>query len=83
MAIEFRWNAWNREHATSHGVSTEEAEMVVRNPARGYPMAKGDEKFVVQGRGRGGRFVQVVYVLDEDDCTRYVIHAMPLSRSGR
>lgn len=84
MPTEFRWNAWNRGHATKHGVSVEEAEEVARNPGRGYPMAHGDGKFLVVGRGRGGRFVQVVYVLDDDRRrTRYVIHAMPLGRRRR
>lgn len=82
MAIEFRWNEWNREHATKHGVSQREAEAVVRHPARRYPRKRGKRRFLVQGRGDGGRPVQVVYVLDPDG-TRYIIHAMPLSRSGR
>jgi hypothetical protein len=80
--MKFRWNAWNVDHATRHGVSPAEAESVVRDARKPYPRKIGDNKRLVQGRGQGGRFVQVVYILDPDGA-RYVIHAMPLSRSGR
>ena len=80
--MEFRWNEWNLEHATKHGVTPAEAEAVVRSQPRGYPRATGGGKFMVQGAGTGGRYVQVLYVLD-DDGTRYVIHAMPLARRRR
>ena len=84
MADEFRWNEWNLEHATKHGVSPAEAEQVVNNPGRGWPRKGGDQKLMVQGRGVGDRFVQVVYVVDPDGCY-YIVHAMPLSgrRRGR
>ena len=77
--MEFRWNAWNLDHATKHGISPEEAESVVRRGARGYPRQVGNDKLLVEGRGTGDRFVRVVFSLD-DDGTIYVIHAMPLSR---
>jgi hypothetical protein len=41
-----------------------------------------DEKRLVIGRGQGGRFVKVIYVLDRDG-TAYVIHAMPLTTRRR
>jgi hypothetical protein len=31
---EFRWNDWNRDHATQHGVSEQEAELIVRHGPR-------------------------------------------------
>jgi hypothetical protein len=65
--MEFRWNVWNLDHATKHGVSSEEAERVVRNARKPYPAKIGDDKRLVQGRGKGGRFVQVVYVVDPDE----------------
>ena len=82
MYIEFRWNDWNEEHATRHGVSRAEAEFVVRTARRPYPRKHGEGKWLVEGRGEGGRFVRVVYILSPADVA-YVIHAMPLSRSGR
>jgi uncharacterized DUF497 family protein len=80
--MEFRWNAWNRDHATKHGVSPEEAEHVVRFAKRPYPRQVGHNKWVVEGRGASDRFVRVVYVTDADD-TAYVIHAMPLGGRSR
>ena len=73
--MNFRWNTWNIEHLAQHGVSPEEAEQVVRG-AR--PLYRGDGKYLVQGRGSGGRWLQVIYVLD-DDGTIFVIHSRPLT----
>jgi len=79
---EFRWNEWNLEHATRHGISAEEAESIVNSTRAPFPEQIGDEKLLVMGRGKGGRFVQVIYVLDEDG-TVYVIHARPLTESQK
>ena len=73
--MEFRWNEWNREHATRHGVGIAEIERVVE---AGRPRQIGDDKLIVIGRGTGGRFIQAFFVLD-DDGTVYVIHARPLT----
>lgn len=76
---QFRWIEWNIEKVEKHGVMPTEAESVIRHAGRGWPEDVGDGKQMVQGRGQGGRFVQVVYALD-DDGTIFVIHAMPLAR---
>jgi hypothetical protein len=82
MMKAFRWNAWNLEHATVHGCSVPEIESAVRNAERGFPRKIGDAKWRVQGRGVGGRMIDIVYVLDLD-ATIYVIHAMPLTTRRR
>jgi uncharacterized protein len=76
--MDFRWNEWNEEHIGKHGISPEEAESVVRRARSPFPRIIEDDKRLVWGRGSGGRFLQVVFVLDEDD-TVYVIHARPLT----
>ncbi len=76
--MEFRWNEWNIDHIAMHGVSPDEAEAVVRNARRPYPRYHKDGKWLVWGRGSGGRLLQVIFVLDEDD-TKFVIHARPLT----
>jgi len=76
--VEFRWNDWNLDHATGHGVSPEECEYVVEHSAAPYPEKAGDEKWLVRGPAPSGRRIQVVYLIDDDD-TIYVIHARPLS----
>ena len=73
---EFRWNSWNLEHATRHGVSSDEAEYVVK---RGRPSYRGDGKWLVRGQTEFGTYAQVIYVLDDDGTTAYVIHARPLT----
>jgi len=73
----FRWNAWNLDHATRHGVAPEEAEGVVRRARPPYPQLQGDGKWLVVGRGLGGRWIQVAYVIEDDGQTTYVIHARP------
>ena len=72
--MEFRWNEWNLEHATQHGMSVDEIEALIEAARSPYPEDVGLGKFMVVGRGSGGRFIQVVYVVDEDE-TLYVIHA--------
>jgi uncharacterized DUF497 family protein len=76
--MQFRWIEWNRDHIAEHGVRPEEAEMVVRHARPPFPEEIGDEKLIVKGRGTGGRFLQVIYLLDPDD-TIFVIHARPLT----
>lgn len=76
--MEFRWNEWNIEHLARHSVSPDEAEMVVREASKPYPRKIEDDKWLVWGRGRGGRFLQVVFVLDDTESV-FVIHARPLT----
>jgi uncharacterized DUF497 family protein len=77
LAMDFRWNEWNLDHATSHGVSVEEIEALIENATSPYPQYRGDDKWLVQGRGLGGRFIQAIYLMD-DEGTIFVIHARPL-----
>ena len=76
--MDFRWDEWNLEHIAAHGVSAPEAESVVESAASRYPLHREDDKWLVWGRGRGGRLLQVVFVIDDDDSV-YVIHARPLT----
>lgn len=76
--MQFRWIDWNRDHIAEHGVEPKEAEMVVRNAKPPFPIKIEEDKWLVKGRGIGGRFLQVVYLLDADK-TVFVIHARPLS----
>ena len=76
--MEFRWDDSNIQHIAYHGVLPEEAERVILTARRPFPLARADDKWLVWGRGKGGRWLQVVYVLDEND-TVFVIHARPLT----
>jgi hypothetical protein len=79
---QFRWIDWNRDHATKHGCTVPEIEIVVRRAGRGFPRKADSQKWQVIGRGIGDRVIEVVYVLD-DDGTAFVIHAMPLTTRRR
>ena len=81
-AGDFRWNDWNREHATKHGCTIQEIEFVVRHAGRGFPRKIGDGKRLVVGRTPSGEFIRVIFVLDPDRTT-YVIHAMPVTARRR
>ena len=76
--MDFRWNDWNLEHATRHGVAPEEAEHVVTAARPPFPESGGDDKFRVWGQTSAGRFIQVVYVEDPEG-SMYIIHARPLT----
>ena len=76
--MDFRWDEWNAHHVAGHGVTLDEAEEVVRQARRPYPLHRADDKWLVWGRGSGGRPLQVVFVIDEDDSI-YIIHARPLT----
>lgn len=76
--MDFRWIEWNEDHIQRHGVSPEEAEVVVERAKTPFPRMIEDDKRLVWGRGRGGRFLQVIFVLD-DDGTVFIIHARPLT----
>jgi uncharacterized DUF497 family protein len=76
--MEFRWNQWNIEHLVEHGIYAEEAEQVVREAESPYPRRIGEDKLLVWGAGRGGRLLQIIFVMD-DDGTVFVIHGRELS----
>ncbi|HVT91079.1 MAG TPA: hypothetical protein VHD56_19660 [Tepidisphaeraceae bacterium] len=75
---EFRWNEWNIEHASSHGVDVDEMEFVVNRARRPWPRFEGDGKFKVRGQTEQGRYIQVIYIFSPDEVV-YVIHARPLT----
>lgn len=76
--MDFRWNDQNVEHIAGHGVDPEEAEQVVEDAEPPWPWHRRDGKYLVWGRGRGDRLLQVAFVLEPDDAI-YVIHARPLT----
>jgi uncharacterized DUF497 family protein len=76
--MRFRWIDWNREHVADHSVDPDEAEMVVRQARPPFPRKIEEEKWLVIGPGKGGRLLQVIYIVDEDK-TVFVIHARPIS----
>ena len=80
--MDFRWNEWNVEHISKHGVRPDEAELVIRHAKRPFPRYHGDDKWLVWGRGQGERFLQVIYVLDDEDSV-FVIHARPLTEKEK
>jgi len=76
--MEFRWMEWNIGKVADHGLTPEEAESVVESAADPYPQHREDGKFLVWGATTAGRLLQVVFLLDEDDCV-FIIHARPLT----
>src|SRR6185437_2088639 len=58
--------SWNVEHIARHGVDPAEAEYVVKHARRPFPESIGDSKWLVRGRSRDGRWLQVIYVYPDD-----------------
>lgn len=61
--------AWGGPRRSGNG------RAVVQPP---FPIKIEEDKWLVVGRGRGGRFLQVIYVVDPDK-TVFIIHARPIS----
>lgn len=61
------WNAWNLQHIAKHGVTRKEAEYVVLHARGPFPREIEDEKFLVWGQARDGRYLQVIFVRPEED----------------
>ncbi|MFL5243101.1 MAG: hypothetical protein ACJ8FY_13415 [Gemmataceae bacterium] len=80
--MRFRWIDWNIEHLAQHGVDPVEAESVVTKARAPFPQGRSDGKYVVWGPGRGGRLIQIVYVIDEVG-DLFVIHGRPLGQRGK
>jgi hypothetical protein len=77
MNDAFRWNEWNSDHVAVHGVLPEEAEYVVNHAVASYPEIIGDGKWRVRGQTSTGRYLQVIFVIEDDGY--YVIHARGLT----
>ena len=77
MNEAFRWNEWNEDHIATHGVLSDEAEFVVNNAAAPFPEYIGGGKWRVRGQAPGGRFLQIIFLIEED--CYYVIHARGLT----
>jgi uncharacterized DUF497 family protein len=76
--MEFRWNGWNIGHVQEHGVLPRDAMLVVEGSRESDWVYRGDGKWLVRGRGRGGGLLQVVFMLDADG-TVFVTHARLLT----
>jgi hypothetical protein len=63
-------------HIYEHGVSEEEVEEVLVNPAEDRPGKEGSR--VALGRTSAGRFVRVIYVPDPKPNSAFVITAYEL-----
>jgi hypothetical protein len=81
MNDAFRWNEWNRDHIAAHGVLPEEAEFVINHAKRPYPEFVGDGKWRVRGQAFSGRYLQVIFVIEDD--SYYVIHARGLTEKEK
>ena len=78
--MEFVWNITNVEHIAEHGIEPHEAEYVIENARPPYPRIVGNDKRLVVGQLRNGRYVQAIYVPSRSVRTAvYVIHCRGLT----
>ena len=82
MFYDFRWIPWNIAKVEGHGLSVGEVEYVLNHARRPYPQPIGNEKWIVMGATAGGRLIQVIYLVDDDE-SLFVIHARPLTGKER
>ena len=76
--MHFRWNDWNREKVSSHGLRIDQVEVVVESARSPYPLQREDDKYLVWGADQDGEFLQVVFLIDPDGAI-FVIHGRRLT----
>jgi hypothetical protein len=77
VQLRFHIDPDTREpHIYQHGVTTEEVEEVMRRPGDDFPAREGSR--IALGQTDSGRFLQVVYVLDQDRLGAFVVTAYDL-----
>ena len=57
------WNSWNVQHLGDHAVYEQEVRYVVEYASGRYPQKIGDRKYLVRGRIRQRRALQVIYLV--------------------
>jgi uncharacterized DUF497 family protein len=67
MKRRFRWDEWNEGHIGKHNVSKGEAEYVGQHGNPPFPQEIGRGKFLVRGKTAAGRYLQVIYVVRNDE----------------
>lgn len=68
-------------HVYGHGVSEQEVEDVLARPMEDRP-GEGDS-WVAMGQTRAGRYLRVIYVLDSEPDSRFVITAYRLGHKAK
>jgi hypothetical protein len=71
MWFDFRWIEWNLSKIDNHGVTSAECEYVIRSSVA----RRSGDKFIVVGRTKSGRRIKVVYLVDDDNITAFVLSA--------
>lgn len=71
----------DQPHIYGHGVSENEVEEVLRGPGEDLPSARNSRMKL--GRTAAGRYLQVIYVPDEDPDSVFVITAYELQGKAR
>lgn len=77
VQLRFHIDADSEEpHIYQHGITDEEVEEVMRRPGDDFPGREGSR--IALGQTDAGRFLQVVYILDEDRLGAFVVTAYDL-----
>ena len=79
----FEWDDANRNHIAKHGVTTEEAEQVIRNEPieLGIETVTGEERIAHIGETDEGRILVVITTWREERVR--VVTSFPANRSSR
>src|SRR5947209_4510461 len=63
----YSWDQANVEHIGKHGVTPWESQYLVDHARPPFPEYRGNGRFMVRGKTRDGRWLQVVFALLKDD----------------
>jgi uncharacterized DUF497 family protein len=67
----FSWDETNETHLAKHRVAPHEAEEIIESAQPPFPAEVGDDKLVVWGATRKGRYLQVIFTLKAPDEVDY------------
>jgi uncharacterized DUF497 family protein len=67
LLMIFAWDERNAAHIGKHGVTSREAEFIVRHAHSPFPESTRDGKYRVGGQTQEGRYLQVVFIYPDDE----------------
>jgi hypothetical protein len=67
MGFVLAWDEWNSKHVTKHGSTVADAKYMIEHAQAPFPREIGDGKYLVWGKSKRERYLQVVFAFKLPD----------------